>query len=198
MFSFDCSLCRRTLNLNGTSLREGYRYSIEEYGVRLGRHWGIGQKEKNNGVLLIVAKKERKVRIEVGYGLEGMLTDVISSSIINREIVPQFKKGKFKSGIERGTIAIIKATKGQYKIIDYQSVKTADENFEKLVLIGFFSFITFFLVSFSILGIRQNRLKRLNGSNSDDDSSWSWGSSSSGGFSGGGGSFGGGGASGSW
>lgn len=66
---------------------------IEEYGYRLGRHWGIGQKDKNNGVLLIVAPQERRVRIEVGYGLEGTLTDALSSRIVKQEILPWFRKG---------------------------------------------------------------------------------------------------------
>ena len=68
---------------------------IEDYGFQLGRHWGIGRKEKDNGVLLIVASAEHKVRIEVGYGLEGDLTDALSSNIINTRIVPAFRKGDF-------------------------------------------------------------------------------------------------------
>src|SRR5579872_841188 len=80
-------------------------YEIEEFGYQLGRAWGIGQRDKNNGVLLIVAKAERKVRIEVGYGLEGSLTDALSVNIINTVITPQFKTGQFAAGIEQGTQA---------------------------------------------------------------------------------------------
>src|SRR5208282_4771954 len=68
-------------------------YSIEDFGYQLGRTWGIGQKDKNTGALLIVAPNEHKVRIEVGYGLEGKLTDAQSSVIINRDILPEFRRG---------------------------------------------------------------------------------------------------------
>lgn len=98
--------------------------SIETFGVGLARHWGIGQKDKNNGVLLIVAVADRKVRIEVGYGLEGTLTDAQSSLIINQHIVPLFKRGKFSEGIVEGADKVIqvlggKPVKQQLEIIDY-------------------------------------------------------------------------------
>lgn len=89
--------------------------SIEEYGYQLGRHWGIGQKGKNNGVLLIVAPNQRKVRIEVGYGLEGTLTDALSHSIIQDEVLPQFRKQNFVQGIKGGVNAILGVLKGSYK-----------------------------------------------------------------------------------
>ena len=89
-------------------------YPIETYGYQLGRAWGIGQKDKDNGVLLIVAKKERKVRIEVGYGLEGTLTDAIASNIIHTVILPLFKQGSFDEGIEKGAEAILRALGGKY------------------------------------------------------------------------------------
>lgn len=89
---------------------------IEEFGYQLGRHWGIGQKGKNNGVLLIVAPKERKVRIEVGYGLEGVLTDAISHHIIQSVILPSFKQGDYEAGISNGTTAILLALGGEYKV----------------------------------------------------------------------------------
>src|SRR5437588_4236973 len=76
--------------------------SIEEYGVALGRRWQIGQKDKNNGALLIVVPSERKVRIEVGYGLEGALTDAVTRLLIANAIVPRFRTGDFAGGIERG------------------------------------------------------------------------------------------------
>src|SRR5262245_37357388 len=81
--------------------------SIEDYGFQLGRHWGIGQKEKNSGGLLIIAPNERKVRIEVGYGLEGTLTDAISKLIVENSILPRFKAGDFAGGITRGVDDII-------------------------------------------------------------------------------------------
>ncbi len=83
-------------------------YDIDEYGYQLGRAWGIGQKGSNNGALLIVAPNEKKVRIEVGYGLEGVLTDALTSQIIRRDIVPSFKAGDMAGGVAGGTDAMIK------------------------------------------------------------------------------------------
>lgn len=90
-------------------------YAIEEYGNQLFRHWGIGQRDKNNGVLLMVAKAERQVRIEVGYGLEGTLTDALSANIIYTVIAPQFKAGKFAAGVEQGAQAIMEVVRGEYQ-----------------------------------------------------------------------------------
>jgi uncharacterized protein len=87
-------------------------YAIDDYGYQLGRHWGIGDKEKNNGTLLIVAPNERKVRIEVGYGLEGTLTDALASNIIQQIILPKFKQGDFAGGINSGATAIIEVNEG--------------------------------------------------------------------------------------
>jgi uncharacterized protein len=81
-------------------------YDITDYGYQLGRAWGIGQKDANNGILLIVAPKERKVRIEVGYGLEPIMTDAMSSSIIQETILPRFKAGDMPGGIVAGAQAI--------------------------------------------------------------------------------------------
>ena len=86
--------------------------SVEDFGVELGRHWQIGQKGKNNGVLLIVAPNERKVRIEVGYGLEGALTDAVSRLIIENAITPRFRAGDFPGGITRGVDDIISVLTG--------------------------------------------------------------------------------------
>ena len=80
---------------------------IEEFGYQLGRHWGIGQKGKNNGVLFIIASKEHRMRIEVGYGLEGSLTDAQSSHIIQGVVVPQFKRGQMEQGVLAGVQAIV-------------------------------------------------------------------------------------------
>jgi uncharacterized protein len=86
--------------------------SIEEFGVALGRAWGIGQKGENTGALLIVARDDRRIRIEVGYGLEGRLTDARSSVIINSIITPAFREGDFTRGIVDGTAAIIEVLGG--------------------------------------------------------------------------------------
>jgi uncharacterized protein len=82
-------------------------YDIADYGYQLGRAWGVGQKQTNNGALFIIAPNERRVRIEVGYGLEGVLTDAVSSLIIQRVVAPRFKAGDMTGGIEAGTQAII-------------------------------------------------------------------------------------------
>ncbi|WP_345974318.1 TPM domain-containing protein [Sulfurimonas sp. HSL3-7] len=89
-------------------------YDIADYGYQLGRHWGIGQEGKDNGVLLIVAPNDRKVRIEVGYGLEGTLTDKLSHDIIQEVILPRFKEGDYTAGILQGTQAILSVLEGSY------------------------------------------------------------------------------------
>lgn len=98
-------------------------YSIDDYGYQLGRHWGIGQKERDNGVLLIVAPTERKVRIEVGYGLEGTLTDALSHNIIQTVILPEFKKGDMAQGIVTGARAIVQALEGSYEPLPEKKTK---------------------------------------------------------------------------
>ena len=81
--------------------------TIEDYGYQLGRFWGIGQKGKDNGAILLVAPNEHKVRIEVGYGLEGTLTDAQSRIIIERAILPAFRRGDVNAGVLAGTAAIL-------------------------------------------------------------------------------------------
>src|ERR1700687_3794320 len=87
-------------------------YAIEDYGYQLGRKWGIGQKGKNTGAMLIVVPSEHKVRIEVGYGLEGNLTDAISRTIIEGDIVPNFRRGDFNAGVLAGTESILSVMGG--------------------------------------------------------------------------------------
>ena len=87
--------------------------SIEELSLGIARGYKLGQKEDNNGVLLVVAPNEKKVRIEVGYGLEGTLTDAISSQIINSVMIPQFKNGNMSEGVKDGVLAIIKVASGE-------------------------------------------------------------------------------------
>ena len=94
------------------SLRD---YDISDYGYQLARHWGIGQKGKNNGALLIVAPNERKMRIEAGYGLEGLLTDATSRDIIERVIKPSFRQQNYDQGLRAGTGAILDALGGNYQ-----------------------------------------------------------------------------------
>lgn len=104
-------------------------YDIADYGYQLGRHWGIGQKDKNNGVLLIVSMEEKKIRIEVGYGLEGALTDKTAHEIIEYIIKPKFRQSNFYEGISSGTQAIIKAIKGEYTATAYKTISNPSENF---------------------------------------------------------------------
>jgi uncharacterized protein len=90
-------------------------YDINEYALELGRKWGVGGKEKNNGVILLVALGDRKMSIQTGYGLEGALPDIYTKRIIENDIKPFFKGGDYYSGIEAGTNSIISLIKGEYK-----------------------------------------------------------------------------------
>ena len=185
-------------------------YEISDYGYQLGRAWGIGTKEKNDGALLIVAPKERKLRIEVGYGLEGTLTDGMSSLIINQAIVPKFKAGDLPGGIEAGVDQIVHLLmlppEEAQKIAQQANANAAkaDDGFDWSTLI-FFGFFFLFFVLPMLRGGRGRRYRRggfapvIWGPGSGRG--WGGGGggwSGGGGFSGGGGSFGGGGSSGSW
>lgn len=90
-------------------------YDINDYGQKLGRAWGIGEKGKNNGVLLLVALGDRKVAIQTGYGAEGAVTDYATHDIIQKDIVPRFKQGDYYAGIDEATDDLIKLMKGEYK-----------------------------------------------------------------------------------
>jgi len=101
-------------------------YDIADFGVQLGRHWAIGQKGKNNGVLLIIAPNDRKLRIEVGYGLEGALTDAESRSIIERVIKPFLRQNDYEQAIRGGVGAIIAAIQGEYRAAPPVSSTSSD------------------------------------------------------------------------
>lgn len=103
-------------------------YDIADYGYQLGRHWGIGQKDKNNGVLLIISISNKKIRIEVGYGLEGALPDKTAHEIIEYIIKPNFRQSNFYNGIYKASEAIIKAIKGEYEASDYGVLESSSEN----------------------------------------------------------------------
>lgn len=182
-------------------------YEIEDFAVRLFREWKIGQRDRNNGVLLVVAPKERRVRIEVGYGLEGALPDATAHAIIQSEILPRFRAGDMEDGVARGTRAILGAIAGTYKPRSGEF----DPQYDDLGLILFGVFAMMFLYNFYYRYTRSNeRRRRYAGWHAYDDMQRRWrdhdhgsaggfgGGSSGGGFSGGGGSSGGGGASGSW
>lgn len=89
--------------------------SLDEYSIRVAEAWRIGQKGLDNGAILLIAKQERKIRIEVGRGLEGKLTDLMSGRIIRSEITPRFKAGDFDGGVMAGVAAVMKVVKGEYK-----------------------------------------------------------------------------------
>jgi uncharacterized protein len=168
-------------------------YDIADYGYQLGRHWEVGQKGKDNGVLLIVAKTERKVRIEVGYGLEGDLTDAVSSNIVHAIILPQFKLGQFPKGIMLGAKSIVEALGGQYQMRKAAKKKSASSNSNVLIFIV----IVLLNIGGGMFGGRRRRgimPMFIPGGFGGGRSSGGFG----GGFTGGGGSFGGGGASGGW
>jgi uncharacterized protein len=185
---------------------------IETYANQLFRTWKLGEAQKNNGVLLLVAPAEHKVRIEVGYGLEGTLTDALSSVIISNVIVPRFKANDYSGGIDRGVDAIISVLKGD--TTDWQPKVSVRPDNGSPVLPGiFFLAVILFIVycfwrsgggggpgRYVNRGGRTVFIPMGGGGWSSGSSDWGGGGGGGfgGGFSGGGGSSGGGGASGSW
>lgn len=173
---------------------------IEDYGYQLGRHWQIGQKDKNTGALLIVAATEHQVRIEVGYGLEGTLTDALTKVIIETSILPKFKAGNFAGGIKSGAADIIRVLSGDAEALQNQAAQAPDVNRPKAdmpvwVAIVAVLAVVGLLVLCTVTGggacqaILMMVLLLLSGGR---------GSSRGSPFGGGGGSFGGGGSSGKW
>jgi uncharacterized protein len=181
---------------------------IEPYANALFRNWKLGQKDKNNGVLLLVAPKERRVRIEVGYGLEGTLTDALSKVIITNAIAPRFKSGDYGDGVTRGvddiiTVLTTDASEWQQKPslrLDHD----AEPDAGAYVLLGLlFVLIVLLIVSPGFRWFFFNLLANIavssGGSRGGYSGGGGWsGGGGGGGWSGGGGSSGGGGASGSW
>jgi uncharacterized protein len=173
--------------------------TIEQYGYQLGRAWGIGVKGKNNGALIIVSPTTHEVRIEVGYGLEGTLTDAQSKLIIENVMLPSFRKGDYDSGVLNGTITVLQAL-GGHPSATVTTPPVSDEQPDNstgfhipifvIIIILWLVFGRFFWPLFFLggLGGGWGRGGGLGGGFGG----------SSGGFSGGGGSFGGGGASGHW
>lgn len=191
--------------------------TIEEFANGLFRFWKLGEKAKNNGVLLLVAPKERKIRIEVGYGLEGALTDALSKIIITTAVTPKFKTGDFAGGIEAGTDGILAILAGDAEEWQRRAeVRSDDLSVAEVIAVIFVILVIFVLISAFMQeagrqgGPRRHRLRdgrwvtlpQSSGWSTGSGSGWSGGSWSSGsgggGFSGGGGSSGGGGASGDW
>jgi uncharacterized protein len=184
-------------------------YDIQDFGYQLGRAWGIGQKGQNNGVLFIVAPKEHKVRIEVGYGLEPIITDALSSVILQEQVLPRFRAGDVEGGVVAGTGALIAQLSLDPQAAQAKAAQAVQQNQHHGAPLGaIFGLIILFLVFSSLFRSHWGGggmgwlppMMILSGSGRG--SGWSgggsWGGGGGGGFSGGGGSFGGGGASGSW
>jgi uncharacterized protein len=196
-------------------MRSTGNYEIADYSVQLFNKWKIGQESKNNGVLILVAVDDHKVWITTGYGIEGVLPDAICKSIVDRDIVPAFRRGDYYTGLEEGTNSIMSIVKGEFTADDYMKAKK-----KKPV---FFPFFMFLFVIFIIIVSRFGRVRRYARKNNlafwaawallnaaANRSRGSWGNfSGGGGFGGGGfggggfggfggGGSGGGGAGGSW
>lgn len=184
--------------------------SIEDYTVRVAQKWGVGQKDKSNGAVLFVFSQDRKLYLQVGYGLEGALPDALARRIIANEIVPSFKTGQYAAGLQKGIQAIMAATKGEYKGTGktVREMNTINDGqaaaiFVVLGLVGFFLLLVIAGALPSTTNFDKRGRRRYYGGNSywgsssNSSSSWSSGGGG-GGFSGGGGSFGGGGSGGSW
>ena len=197
--------------------------TIEDYGYRLGRAWGIGNEQKDDGVILLVAPKERKVRIETGYGARVFLTDAVSSVIIRESIVPRFKEGDFGGGITAGADRIVETMElpaaeaaKRAQEIGAQEAKRSERSVNPFPVL--FIVVIFFVIIGSIArragGRRYRRREGISpwvilwglnelsrgsrGGWGGGGGGWGGGGGGGGGFSGGGGSFGGGGASGGW
>jgi uncharacterized protein len=197
-------------------------YPVEDYGYKLGRAWAIGQKGANNGAILLIAKNDKKIRIEVGYGLEPTLTDALSGEIIRDQITPAFKQGDFAGGINAGVDAIAQQLQAppeeQEKRVQQATAQRTTQHRQSgsFIPLIFWAIILLFVIIPAVRGRRYGRRHGsawpvviwgpgLGGGWGGGSSSGGWGGFSScgggggfGGFSGGGGSFGGGGASGGW
>lgn len=179
--------------------------SIEDYTVRVARAWKVGQKDNNNGAVLFVFVQDHKMYLQVGYGLEGVLSDALCKRIIDEQISPRFKAGDFDGGLTAGIQSILAATKGEYK---GTGRTVADGQMQHQSIAPFFNFGFIVLIVIIVIFARGSGmfLPWLLLSSSGSSRGWGGGGFSSGGgfsgggggFSGGGGSFGGGGAGGSW
>lgn len=191
--------------------------SIEEYSIEVAEKWKLGQAGKDNGALLVVSVEDRELRIEVGYGLEGELTDAKSGLIIRNVIVPYFRQGDYAKGIIEGTRNIVGIATGNAEIVSTSVRQNTGSGSQDSggSAAGFVFFVLFIIVMSGGLGRRRGRsggwfwpflLGSMLSSSGRGHSSWSgrsggksgFSGGSFGGFSGGGGHFGGGGASGGW
>ncbi|MDT9546012.1 MAG: TPM domain-containing protein [Chlorobium phaeovibrioides] len=167
--------------------------SLEDFSIRVAERWKIGRKGSDNGVLLIAARDERKVRIEVGYGLEGSLTDLTAGRIVDNEMVPAFRAGRMDEGFALGVASIIKAVHGEYRAEPVGKKPRGGVSGPLLLLIVFF----FYFTSFFNRG-RGGGGPFIYGGGGGFYGGGGGGFGGGGSFGGGGGGFGGGGASGNW
>lgn len=183
-------------------------YDIADYGYQLGRAWGLGREGEDDGLLLIIAPNERKVRVEVGYGLEGVVTDAFSSLVLQREVLPRFREGDLPGGVEAGARALAEQVAAdperQQEALAAAAEADEEEDIDPAALIWIL-----FIVAWILISATRNRGRRWRGGGWGGPPVIIWGGGGGrsggfgggggfGGFSGGGGSFGGGGASGSW
>ncbi len=188
-------------------------YDISDYAVQLFNKWGIGQEKKNNGVLILVAKDDRKMFITTGHGIEGVLPDVVCKRVIVKDIQPNFKAGAFYDGLDQATSSIMSIVKGEFTADEYMKSKNNKRVpfFPILLFIFIFFVVILSKISSTRKYARTNHLgfwvawALLNAAANRSRGSWG-GFSGGGGFGGGGGGFGGfgggssggGGAGGSW
>lgn len=178
---------------------------VADYTQRVAQGWGVGQKDRRNGVVLFVFIQDRKMFIQVGYGLEGALPDATAFDITEYHVKPRFRTGDYEGGLAAGIDLVQKAIRGEYKGAD-KTVAEARGRTERNALGGFLGFI-FFVIILMVIASRSKRRRgwHYSGSGGPFVGGWSGGSGGgwssgggSSGFSGGGGSFGGGGAGSSW
>ena len=171
-------------------------YPLEMFANEVAEKNGIGTKQNDNGILFLVVVNDRKMRIEVGYGLEGAVPDALASSIIRNEVAPYFKKDDYYSGVIAGLTSLVAATKGEYRRDRRRNTNEEEDG-------GFPWGFLIFIIIFLVMGRNRGGLGTLLllgalGGGGRSSGGFGGGGFSGGGFSGGGGGFGGGGASGGW
>jgi uncharacterized protein len=179
-------------------------FAVEDFTIRLAEKWLVGQKERDNGIILAIFMDERKIRVEVGYGLEDMVTDAVAIQIAQNVISPEFKNGNYRTGIFEGVDALMRASAGKY-----EGLGKKETNGENKIRVPYV-FLVFLLLFFLSL-LKRRRYSSVSSRGYRTGGPFWWGGFGGsrgggsggggfggGGFSGGGGSFGGGGATGSW
>ena len=166
--------------------------SLEDVSIRLAERWKIGRAGRDNGVIVLVFLQDRKVRLEVGYGLEARLTDAVADSIIRQELVPLFRQARYADGLDAGLTAIFQAIAGEYRARPARPRAPA-----YAVSLAPIAFMLLSVAVFGMLAVASRRPPGIHGRRgyTAGPGGWYFGG---GGFGGGGGGFGGGGASGSW